>query len=148
MDNKLETSEMSAPTQVAATHFVQFANDYIRAIENGATGEALAKFLHPDVTHYDLPNRFDPSGKISDRKAMLATAERGTKMMRSQKYDVLSTVAQGNTVVLEIDWVGKLAVAVGPVPAGGELHARIATFLEFQDGLIILQRDYVCYDPF
>ena len=148
MDNKLEKSKMSAPSTVSASQFVRFAHEYIRAIESGATGEALARFLHPDVTHYDLPNRFDPAGKISDRKAMLATAERGTKMMLSQKYDVLSTIAQEGTVVLEIDWVGKLAVAVGPVPAGGEMHARIATFLEFQDGLIILQRDYVCYDPF
>jgi ketosteroid isomerase-like protein len=37
---------------------------------------------------------------------------------------------------------------MGNIPAGGEMHARIATFLEFQDGLIVLQRDYVCYDPF
>jgi ketosteroid isomerase-like protein len=132
----------------AAIDYVQLAREYIRATEDGATGEALARFLHPDVTHYDLPNRFNPAGKISDRKAMLAAAERTTRMMQRQKYDVLSVVTQDNTVVLEIDWVAKLAVAVGAIPAGGEMHARIATFLEFQDGLISLQRDYVCYDPF
>jgi len=49
---------------------------------------------------------------------------------------------------MEMDWVGKLKVPMAGIPAGGELHARIATFLEFQDGQIILQRDYVCYDPF
>jgi hypothetical protein len=50
--------------------------------------------------------------------------------------------------VLELDWIGKLALPIAGIPAGGEMHARMATFLEFQDGLIILQRDYVCYDPF
>lgn len=127
---------------------LQVALEYVRAVENGATGEALGRFLHPEVTHYDLPNRFNPSGKISDRSGMLAAAERGQKVLRSQKYDILSTVAQDNVVVLELDWVGKLAIAVAGIPAGGEMHARIASFLEFHEGLIILQRDYVCYDPF
>jgi len=127
---------------------LQIALDYIKAVESGATGESLGKFLHPEVTHYDLPNRFDPSGKITDRKGMLAAAERGQKVMRSQKYDIISTVEQGNTVAVEVDWIGKLAIPVAGIPAGGEMHARVAMFLEFQDGQIILQRDYVCYDPF
>jgi len=124
------------------------ASDYVKAVENGATGAALSRFLHPEVTHYDLPNRFNPSGKISDLQGMLAAAERGQKVMRSQKYDILSFVVQGNVIVLEIDWLGRLAMPVAGIPAGGEMHARIATFLEFQDDLVILQRDYVCYDPF
>jgi len=139
---------MSTATAAVTHQYERIAREYIRAIEDGATGDALARFLHPDVTHYDLPNRFNPAGKISDRKAMLAAAERTTRMMQRQKYDVLSLVSQENIVVLEIDWVGKLAVAVGAIPAGGEMHARVATFLEFQDGLITLQRDYICYDPF
>jgi hypothetical protein len=134
-------------TAVASRHLA-IANDYVRALEGGATGEALARFLHPEVTHYDLPNRFDPSGKITDRAGMLAAAERGQRVMRRQRYDILSSVAQGDIVVLELDWIGKLALPMGNIPAGGEMHARIATFLEFQDGLIVLQRDYVCYDPF
>ncbi len=127
---------------------LQIALEYIKAVESGATGESLGKFLHPDVTHYDLPNRFDPSGKITDRKGMLAAAERGQKVMRSQKYDIISTVEQGNMVAVEVDWIGKLAIPVAGIPAGGEMHARVAIFLEFQDGQVILQRDYVCYDPF
>lgn len=124
------------------------AREYVNALESGATGDGLARFLHPDVTHYDLPNRFDPSGKITDRAGMLAAADRGQRAMRSQKYEVISSVAEGDVVVLEIAWVGTLAHPMGNIPAGGEMHARIATFLEFQDGLIVLQRDYVCYDPF
>lgn len=130
------------------SRYLSLAIEYMKAVEGGAIGDALARFLHPDVTHYDLPNRYNPAGKISDRKGMLASAERGQKVMRRQKYDILTTVEQGNTVVLEMDWIGELAIAVAGIPAGGEMHARIATFLEFEDGLVILQRDYVCYDPF
>lgn len=132
----------------SASKNVTAAIQYVKAVENGATGEALLKFLHPEITHYDLPNRFNPAGKVSERAGMLAAAERGQSVLRNQKYDVLSTLEQDNTVVLEIDWIGKLAIPMAGIPAGGELHARIATFLEFQDGLVILQRDYVCYDPF
>jgi len=139
---------MSSAGTETRSKYLQIAHDYVKAIESGATGEAVGRFLHPEITHYDLPNRFNPSGKISDRKAMQAAAERGQKVMRSQKYDILSSVEQGDVLVLEIDWIGKLAISVAGIPAGGEMHARIATFLEFQDDLIILQRDYVCYDPF
>lgn len=139
---------MGAPASAAASQHTGKAIEYIKAVEGGATGEALARFLHPDVTHYDLPNRFNPSGKVSDRAGMLAAAERGQKVLRGQKYDVLSSLEQGNTVVLEMDWVGKLAIPMAGIPAGGEIHARIATFLEFEDGLLIMQRDYVCYDSF
>jgi ketosteroid isomerase-like protein len=139
---------MSSTAIETASRNLAIATDYVRAIESGATGEALARFLHPEVTHYDLPNRFDPAGKITERNGMLAAAERGQRVMRQQKYDILSSVTQGEVVVLEMDWIGRVAMAVAGIPAGGEMHARIATFLEFQDGLIILQRDYVCYDPF
>jgi hypothetical protein len=139
---------MDTMSTETASRNLAIAADYVKAVEGGANGEALARFLHPEVTHYDLPNRFDPAGKISDRNGMLAAAENGQRVMRKQKYDVLATVAQGDVVVLEMDWIGKVAIPVAGIPAGGEMHARIATFLEFQDGLIILQRDYVCYDPF
>ena len=142
----------STATNVGSTssgsRYRSLAVEYIKAVESGATGETLARFLHSDVTHYDLPNRFNPGGKISNRDAMLAAAERGQKVLRQQKYDILSCVEQGNTVVFEIDWIGRLAIPVSGIPAGGELHARIAIFLEFEDDLVVLQRDYVCYDPF
>lgn len=140
---------MGTPAAVEVPcRYLRIAQDYVRAVESGATGDQLATFLHPDVTHYDLPNRFNPSGKVSDRRAMLAAAERGQKVMRHQRYNILSSIAQDNTVVFEIDWVGKLAIAVAGLPSGGEMHARVAIFLEFRDDQIILQRDYVCYDPF
>jgi len=128
--------------------YYEIVRDYLRASEGGAVGEALGRFLHPDVTHYDLPNRYNPAGKISDRAGMLAAADRGQKVMRRQRYELLSYVEQGDTAALEIDWLGKLAIPIAGLPPGGEMHARIATFLEFRDDLIILQRDYVCYDPF
>src|SRR5581483_689267 len=92
---------MGVPAAGVGSKNVATAMQYVKAVENGATGEALSKFLHPEVTHYDLPNRFNPAGKVSDLAGMLAAAERGQSVLRSQKYDVLSSLEQGDTVVLE-----------------------------------------------
>jgi len=67
---------MGATATGISSNNLAVAVEYVKAVESGATGEALSKFLHPEVTHYDLPNRFNPSGKVSDLKGMLAAAER------------------------------------------------------------------------
>jgi ketosteroid isomerase-like protein len=45
-------------------------------------------------------------------------------------------------------WVGTLAVSLGAIPAGGEMRAHFAVFLEFRDGRIHRQRNYDCFEPF
>jgi ketosteroid isomerase-like protein len=51
-------------------------------------------------------------------------------------------------VALEVRWSGTLAVPVGSFPAGGEMRARFAVFLDFRDGKIVAQRNYDCFEPF
>jgi hypothetical protein len=45
-------------------------------------------------------------------------------------------------------WTATLAVPLGTLPAGGQMRARFAVFLEFKDDKIIFQRNYDCFDPF
>ena len=63
-------------------------------------------------------------------------------MLRAQRYAVRSAVVQGMRVALETLWVGTLAVPVGSLPAGGEMRAHFAMFLDFEEGLIRGQRNY------
>jgi len=44
---------------------IEIARVYIKAIENGATGDALAKFFTPDVVLQEMPNRVAPHGSVS-----------------------------------------------------------------------------------
>ncbi|MFJ2770774.1 hypothetical protein [Streptomyces sp. NPDC087300] len=60
---------------------------------------------------------------------------------------MVNAVAAGEQVALEVTWAGTLAVAMGELPVGHVLRARIAVFLEFRDGRILAQRNYDCYDP-
>jgi ketosteroid isomerase-like protein len=120
---------------------------YLQAIESGATGDALAAFFAADVVQEEFPNRLRPKGGRADLAAMLAAALRGRSLMASQRYEVLNAVCSGDQVALEIQWSGTLAVAAVGLPAGGQMSARCAVFLEFRDGKIVRQRNYDCFDP-
>ena len=124
------------------------ARRYIAAIESGATGDALAAFFTPDVVITELPNRFKPNGARSELPAILAAALRGQELMKDQCYEILSLIADGDRVALELDWRGTVAVPLGLLTPGTVMRDHVAVFLEFRDGRIATQRHYDCYEPF
>jgi ketosteroid isomerase-like protein len=124
------------------------ARAYLAAIEGGATGDALAAFFTDDAIQEEFPSRLVPAGARRDRAGLLEAAERGRKVLRAQRFEILHAVASGEEVALEVAWTGTLAVPVGTLPAGGEMRARFAVFLELRDGKIARQRNYDCFDPF
>lgn len=133
---------------------LETARRYLAAIEastspNGdaALSDASAYFA-PDVVQEELPNRLVPSGARRDIAALREAAERGKGVLRSQRYEVRGAYAAGEMVILEVFWVGTLAVPVGSLPAGADMKAHFAVFLEFRDGLIHRQRNYDCFEPF
>jgi len=122
------------------------ARQYLAAIERGATGDELAQFFAPDVVQEELPNRVVPDGKRRKLAAILEAAERGQKVLSSQRFEIRSAVATGDRVILEVLWVGTLAIPFGTIAAGGEMRAHSAMFLEFRDGKIAAQRNYDCFE--
>lgn len=123
------------------------AKRYIRAIESGAPGEEMAQFFAPEVIVEIFPSRFFPNGSRDNLAGIRAAAGRGKKAMSSQKYEVTNELANGDSVALEILWTGTLAVPFQSKPAGAEMRAHFAAFLQFKDGKIVSQRNYDCYDP-
>ena len=120
---------------------------YFDAIENGAQGESL-QFFAEDVIQEEFPNRLVPNGATRDLAALKEAAERGRKVMAGQRYEIVNAFASGNQVAVEAIWTGTLAVPFGSIPAGGEMKARFAIFLELRGGRIVRQRNYDCFDPF
>ena len=122
------------------------AKTYLAALEAGATGDALAAFFAGDVVQEEFPNRLLPAGARRDLAALLDGAVRGQKVMRAQRFELLGAVENGDTVALEVQWTGTVAVALGSLPAGGQMRARFAVFLEFRGDKIARQRNYDCFD--
>ncbi len=88
-----------------------------------------------------------PQGATRGRSAILTAGERGKQAMSSQRYEELNAVASGDHVALELRWTGTLALPLGALPAGGEMRARYAIFLEFRGGKVWRIRNYDCFDP-
>lgn len=152
------------PSTIArALHFVtdmdasniERARRYLAAIEastkphaGDAAVEAVLEFFHADAEVHEFPNRLVPTGAIHDRAAIRRGIERGRSAVESQRYEVRAEYACGDIVVLEVLWIGRLAMRLGTIGVGEELKAHFALFLEFRDGRIWRQRNYDCFEPF
>ena len=123
------------------------ARRYLAALEQGGDCQALAEFFAPEVIQEEFPNRLVPTGARRDLAAILAGCERGQQVMSSQRYEVRRALASGKLVALEVLWMGTLAVTLGSLPAGSQMQAHFAVFLEFKDGKITAQRNYDCFEP-
>jgi ketosteroid isomerase-like protein len=134
---------MSTPSE---SQNLATARGYLEAIERGDPEEHLA-FFAADVVQEEFHNRLVPQGATRDLAALREAAQRGRRVMAAQRYEVLNAVACGDQVALEVRWTGTLAIPFGSIPAGGEMRARFAVFLEFRDGKIIRQRNYDCFEP-
>jgi len=132
----------------AAAENLALVRRYLRAVEDGATGDALAAFYTADAVQEELPNRLTPQGVERNLPLILGAAERGQRAMSAQRFEVLGEVASADRVALEVRWTGTVAVPLGTLPAGGQLRARFAMFLEIREGRIARQRNYDCFYPF
>jgi ketosteroid isomerase-like protein len=135
-------------TGEGASEDLALVRRYLQAVEAGATGETLAAFYTADVVQEELPNRLNPKGARRDLRGILAAAARGQQAVSAQRYQILGEVAGGGWVALELQWTGTVAVPLGSLPAGGEMRARFAMFIEIRDGKIAAQRNYDCFYPF
>jgi len=126
---------------------LDIAKRYLKAIEDNAPFEEVAAFFTEDVVQEEFPNRLMPNGARRGLSDMREGAARGRQVMSAQRYEVLRTVSEGDSVALEVQWIGTLAVPYGSIPVGGEMRARFGVFLDFRDGRICHQRNYDCFDP-
>ena len=134
-------------TTIAATDNLATARRYLEAIESGAEGSALAEFFTKDVVQEEFPNRLSPIGQHRNLQSLLEAARKGKKIISHQKYDVVSAIADGDRVAMEVFWSGLLAVALEGLPANSQLRAHVSIHFEFRDGKIARQHNYDCFDP-
>ena len=127
---------------------IDLAKAYLQAIENMADCQELAQFLAPDVIQQEFPNRITPHGATRDLQDMLEGCERGKLIMRSQTYEIHDIFEQGDMVILEVAWTGVLGIELSTLKKGDQMRARFAVFLEFENGKIVRQRNYDCFEPF
>lgn len=133
---------------------LEIARQFLAAIETDTTQPAegfvsgASAYYASDVLQEEFPNRFLPAGAQRDLAALGEAAKRGRGVLRSQRFEPRTAQATGDVVILEVLWVGTLAVSVGNLSPGDEMRAHFAVFLEFRDEKIVRHRTYDCFEPF
>jgi ketosteroid isomerase-like protein len=121
---------------------------YLACLETSGSLEELSAFFDPDVVHRQWPNLIYPDGAVMDLATMRDKFERGKKLLASQRYEITNALAQADEVALEVSWTGTLSVPLKHLSAGEKLTAHCAMFFRVQNGRIVEQRNYDCYERF
>ena len=124
------------------------AKNYIKALKAGKSGNELAIFFHPDIIQTELPNRLNPKGVTNNASQILERIEKSKKLLKAQNYEIDNAIATGDTVALQISWSGVVSVSVSTLSVGQTMRGHFAMFLQFQNGQIIKQTNYHCFDDF
>ena len=119
---------------------------YLKSIENGDFAY-IANLFSPDAVLEQLPNRIYPNGVRSGITRMAEAFEKGRKLLSSQRYEIRSSVAEGDELSIELLWTGTLAVAFGSLSVGCQRRAHSGMSFQFKDGKIVSQRNYDCFEP-
>ena len=112
-----------------------------QALESFDSG-AAAKLYTYDVWQTEMPNKLKPAGDQRGLAALLADIDRSKSILRSQRYFVTNMLASEEMVMVEYQWSGVVAVAVGGLEAGSKMQGYCTMVLEFRSGLIAVQRNY------
>lgn len=74
---------------------ITLVRDYLAALANGETGEALGRFFTPDALQIEWPNRLVyPKGGQSDLATILKRSEQGKHLLVKQTYQITSRGCQ------------------------------------------------------
>ena len=127
------------------TDHLRVVTDYLRAIE-AKDAERVRALLHPEVVQHEYPNQLVKAGASRGLEEVLEGLVRGSKVLSDERYDVEDALVDGDRVACRVHWQGTLAVEVLGKTPGDVLKARFAVFLRLQDGRVIEQHNYDCFD--
>src|SRR5690606_29276186 len=119
---------------------------YLAALQTGEAGDGLAQFFTSDAVQVELPNALNPKGQTSDLPTILSRSLQGLRVLSSQTYEIVSEMAVGDAVAVEAKWTGVLAIPLGTVAPGAQMHAHFAMFSTIRDGRRHRQRNYDCFE--
>ena len=124
------------------------ARRYLHLIETSTNPDDFLEVLHPDIRQQEFPNRLVEAGAVRTRDDMLDGVRRGAMVMAAQRYEITNILASGDQVAVEVVWEGTLAVNIGNLKAGEIMKAYFGLFMRFEDGKVIEQRNYDCFEAF
>ena len=128
---------------------IEAVKKYVALVEAVSLNQENAgELLHADYQQWELPNQLNRTGQKSDLADTLRRMQMAKGILSGQSYEIISTIEQGNTVVMEAIWTGHIAATVGAFQAGQQLKAFFCMIFTFKDGKIHRIKNYDCFEPF
>lgn len=72
----------------------------------------------------------------------------GKQLLSAQSFDVHEVLVRGERAAVRATWRGTIGIDAGPLRAGTELVAHVASFLTVRDGLVVEHETFDCCEPF
>ncbi len=121
---------------------------YATVADLAASPESLGRLLAKDVTITERPNPITPRGSVRGRKESVTGFESGKTLLSEQEFIVHEILVDNDRAAVRATWRATIGEAAGPLPAGTQLLAHVASFLTVRDGVIVEQESFDCYEPF
>jgi ketosteroid isomerase-like protein len=100
--------------------------------------DAIEALLDPDFHFIEHPNLVSPNGSERDVEQVRASASAGRRLLRSQRFDVVDHLVDGDEVATRVVWTGELV-------AGSRLRADSSMHFELRGGRIVRQENFDCF---
>lgn len=124
-----------------------FLRAYLRAVEDGATGEALSRFYTDDALLIEHPNQLNRGVEVRrDLAQILEAALKGQSIIATQVNDLQSVLVEGDRAALTLLWTGTFKVELPGLKIGDAMRARFAQFFTLRDGKIARQETFDCFE--
>ena len=139
----------SEPTSAQVSDVESIVRRYYGVVADMSSGaDDLQPLLAPGFRVTEHPNPISPNGGVRDREATIQGFLAGKNLLREQSFNVHEIVVAGDRAAARLTWRGVVGIDAGPLVAGQELVAEIASFLTVRDGQVVEQETFDCYRPF
>lgn len=123
--------------------------DYLNLLETFSTDDRkIDAIVHPEIEQIEYPNLLNRRGQKSDLADLKRRMAIGKQILAAQKYIITGYIENGDRVAVEAKWQATMAIDAPPFKKGQNLRAFFCITLDFQDGRIIRQQNYDCFEEF
>jgi len=122
--------------------------EFLKTLEHRKSFDDLLPFYHKDIEQVEFPNLLSSKKTIRSLKELKIATDRGAKLLQSEHYQIVNKYICDRAVIVEVIWLGQLSKSLGKLNVGEELKAYFAQVYEFENGKIIKQRNYDCFEAF
>ena len=122
--------------------------EFLKTLEHRKSFDDLLPFYHKDIEQVEVPNLLNSKKTIRSLKELKIASEKGASVIQNERYHIVNKYICDRAVIVEVIWSGQLSQTLGRLDVGEELKAYFAQFYEFENGKIIKQRNYDCFEIF